>query len=50
MTKKNHMRFLWSWLVIMALDVTAFIFTHLYLLADKVSARLKQIKAGNATR
>jgi hypothetical protein len=50
MAKKYRISLLRSWIVIISLDATAFIFTHLYLLADKLSARLKHLRSGNATR
>ena len=50
MTKKNRIALLWPWLVIITLDITAFFFTHLYIFADKLSARLKHIRSDNAAR
>lgn len=50
MVKKYRITLLWSWLVLVALDATAVVFTHLYVLADKLSARLKRLRSGNATR
>lgn len=50
MAKKYRIALLRSWLVIIALDITAFIFTRLYIFADKLSARLKSLRSSNETR
>jgi hypothetical protein len=50
MAKKYHIALLRPRLVIIALDMTAFMFTHLYIFADKLSARLKRLRSDNAAR
>lgn len=49
-TKKNRIALLWPRLVIIALDITAFIFTYFYIFADKLSARIKRLRSDNAAR